>query len=379
MTRIPLLDLRAAYDELRDEIDQACRRVMDSGRYILGEEVDAFEREWAEYCGTTHCVGTGNGLDALHLILRGMGIGPGDEVIVPSNTYIATWLAVSYAGATPVPLEPDPATHNLDPARIEGAVTSRTRAIIPAHLYGLPAEMDPILETARRHGLKVVEDAAQAHGASYKRRRCGSLADAAGFSFYPTKNLGAFGDAGAVTTDDDELADRVRVLRNYGSRRRYENEVKGLNSRLDPLQAAILRVKLRHLDAWNHRRAERASQYLEELRDIDGLALPPTTTWTTSSWHLFVVRHPMRDELAKILDSEGVDSLIHYPVPPHLSEAYLELGLGRGSLPIAEELAGSVLSLPLGPHLSAEHQQRVIKAVWRAVETTGRVTGECRR
>ncbi|MDP2752964.1 MAG: DegT/DnrJ/EryC1/StrS family aminotransferase, partial [Nitrospirota bacterium] len=251
--KIPFLDLRAAYLELAPELDEAYHRVMQSGWFILGAEVDAFENEFADYCDAKQCVGVGNGLEALHLILRAMDIGPGDEVIVPSNTYIATWLAVSYAGATPVAVEPDRRTFNLDSARIEAAITPRTRAIIAVHLYGQPADMDPIIEIARRHNLRVIEDAAQAHGARYKGRRAGSLGDAAGFSFYPGKNLGALGDGGAVTTDDETLAGRIRVLRNYGSSIKYHNELKGYNSRLDELQAAFLRVKLKHLDTWNAR------------------------------------------------------------------------------------------------------------------------------
>lgn len=351
--KIPFLDLAACYAELREELDAAYRRVATSGWYILGEEVDAFEAEWASYCGVRHCVGVGNGLDALHLILRAMGIGPGDEVIVPSNTYIATWLAVSYAGATPVPVEPDPDTCNIDPARIEAAVTSRTRAVIPVHLYGLPADMDLILDVARRHRLRVIEDAAQAHGATYKGRRCGSLGDAAGFSFYPGKNLGAMGDAGAVTTDDGAVADRVRILRNYGSRKRYFNEEKGFNSRLDPLQAALLRVKLRHLDDWNRRRAERATLYSELLSSAAGLTLPKTPAWAGPCWHLCVVRHLQRDVLQARLAETGIGTLIHYPVPPHLSGAYAERGGKAGDFPLSEQMANTVLSLPMGPHLLA--------------------------
>ena len=352
--KIPFLDLRAPYVELREEFDEAYHRVMDSGWYILGEEVEAFEAEWAAYCGVKHCVGVGNGLEALHLVLRAWGIGPGDEVIVPSNTYIATWLAVSYAGATPVPVEPDPLTYNLDPNRIEAAVTPRTKAVLPVHLYGQPADMDPIVEVAHRYELKVLEDAAQAHGARYKGRRTGSLGDAAGWSFYPGKNLGAFGDAGAVTTDDAELADRVRVLRNYGSRVKYHNEVKGFNSRLDPLQAAFLRVKLRHLDEWNERRTRVAAAYLHALHDAPALVLPHVPTWAAPCWHLFVVRHPHRDELQRGLQAAGIGTLIHYPIPPHRSGAYADAGYAKGIYPLAERLAATVLSLPIGPHFSGE-------------------------
>jgi dTDP-4-amino-4,6-dideoxygalactose transaminase len=367
---VPFLDVGASYAELRTEIDAAYRRVMESGWYILGEEVEAFEREWAAFCGTAHCVGVGNGLEALHLVLRAWGIGEGDEVIVPSNTYIATWLAVSYAGATPVPVEPDEGTYDIDPARIEAAVSDRTRAILPVHLYGQTADMDPINEIAARHGLKVLEDAAQAHGARYKGRRAGSLGHAAGWSFYPGKNLGAFGDAGAVTTDDGELADRVRVLRNYGSRVKYLNEVKGFNSRLDPLQAAFLRVKLGHLDEWNARRRAVAAHYLEALADVPDLTLPRVPTWAEPMWHQFVVRHPRRDALQAALLAQGVGTMIHYPIPPHLSTAYAELGVAPGAHPIAEALANTVLSLPIGPHLGAQMVRAVVEEILRVPFTS---------
>lgn len=363
MTGVPFLDLRAAYEELREELDEAYSRVMKSGAYVLGGELEAFEEEWAAYCGVKYCVGVGNGLDALRLALAAMGIGPKDEVIVPANTYIATWLAVSAVGATPVPVDADAATRNLDPSAVEAALTARTRAIMPVHLYGVPADMDPIIELARSHGLRVVEDAAQSHGAMYKGRRCGSLGDAAGFSFYPSKNLGAMGDAGAVTTDDAGLAERVRVLRNYGSRVKYRNDLKGLNSRLDSLQAAFLRVKLPYLDAWNRRREWSAARYLESLANLSSVSLPFVPTSSVAAWHLFVIRHPNRDELKKALDAAGIDTLIHYPIPPHLSEAYRNMQLGAGSFPVAEGLAPTVLSLPIGPHLSIAQQETVLKAL----------------
>jgi dTDP-4-amino-4,6-dideoxygalactose transaminase len=360
---IPLVDLKAPYRELQAELDAAYRRVMESGWYILGEEVEAFEREFAAYCGAKQCVGVGNGLEALHLILRGYGIGPGDEVIVAANTYIATWLAISYAGATPVPVEPDPRTSNLDPARLAQAITPRTRAIMPVHLYGQTADMDPMVEIAHRHGLKVIEDAAQAHGARYAGRRAGALGDAAGWSFYPTKNLGAMGDAGAVTTDDDRLADRLRLLRNYGSRAKYYNEVKGFNSRLDPLQAAFLRVKLKHLDEWNARRKAVAEKYFEVLEGTPGLTLPFVPAWAEPAWHVFVVGHPQRDALQRHLAQAQIGTLIYYPVPPHLSEAYAFMGGKAGDFPLAEHLARTNLSLPMGPHLSLESVKIVAEAV----------------
>ncbi len=359
--KVPFLDVGASYRELAGELDAAYRRVMESGWYILGEEVEAFEREWASYCGVKYCVGVGNGLDALHLILRAMGIGPGDEVIVPSNTYIATWLAVSYTGATPVPVEPDLRTYNIDPARIEAAITPLTKAILPVHLYGQPADMDPINDIAARYGLKVIEDAAQAHGARYKGCRAGGLGHAAGWSFYPGKNLGAFGDAGAVTTDDPEVANRVRVLRNYGSRVKYENEVKGFNSRLDPLQAAFLRVKLGRLEVWNARRREVAHRYLHELEGCAGLILPQILAATEPVWHLFVIRHPNRDDLQKHLAAEGIQTLIHYPIPPHRQKAYAELR--HLNLPVSERIHREVLSLPIGPHLTEDMLSQVLIAL----------------
>lgn len=363
---IPFLDLKAPHQELQSELDEVWARVRDSGWYILGPEVDAFEREYAAYCGAQHCVGVANGLDALHLALRALGVGTGDEVIVPSNTYIATWLAVSQCGAVPVPVEPDPATHNLDPERVEAAITPRTKVILPVHLYGQPADLDSILSIARRYGLRVLEDAAQAHGARYKGQRIGAHGDAVAWSFYPGKNLGALGDAGAVTTNDPELADRLRVLRNYGSRVKYVNEVQGWNSRLDPLQAAILRVKLAHLDEWNARRAEIAALYLRELADC-GVVLPQVPDWAQPVWHLFVVRHPRRDDFQQRLAQAGVQTLIHYPIPPHRQAAYAGLGIAPGTLPIAERLAAEVLSLPIGPHLSGAQAEQVVAAVKAAV------------
>lgn len=361
--KIPFLDLSSPYQELRNELDAAYLRVMESGWYILGDEVDAFEKDFSAYCGARHCIGVANGLDALHLILRAYGIGDGDEVIVPSNTYIATWLAVSYAGARPIPVEPDPATYNIDPAQIESAITPRTRAILAVHLYGQTADMDAILAIARRHNLKVIEDAAQAHGATFKQKQAGALGDAAGWSFYPGKNLGAFGDAGAVTTNDDQLADRIRVFRNYGSRVKYFNEIKGYNSRLDPLQAAFLRVKLKHLNDWNSRRRHVAQQYVASLSDLPALNLPYVPEWADPSWHLFVIRHSQRDALQKHLEDNEIGTLIHYPIPPHLSDAYHDAGYKKGDFPVAENIAQTVLSLPMGPHLTTHQTDQVISVI----------------
>ncbi len=361
--KVPFLDLKAGYLELKDELDEAYHRVMDSGWYILGEEVEAFESEFAEYCEAKHCIGVANGLDALHLILRGYGIGEGDEVIVPANTYIATWLAVSYAGATPVPVEPRPDTFNIAPENIEAAITPRTKAIMPVHLYGQTAEMDAINEIARKHNLKVIEDAAQAQGARFRGQRAGSLGDAAGFSFYPGKNLGAFGDGGAITTNDDDLADALKVLRNYGSRVKYYNEVKGYNSRLDPLQAAFLRVKLKHLDEWNERRAAVAQNYLQALSNAKEIELPRVADGAEPAWHLFVVKSSRRDALQVFLNESEIGTIIHYPVPPHLSEAYGDEIFRQESYPLTEESAATVLSLPISPHLSAEQQEAVKNAL----------------
>ncbi len=364
--KIPFLDLKSPYNELKEELDGAYHRVMDSGWYILGKEVELFENEYAAYCGTDYSIGVGNGLDALHLILRAWDIGPGHEVIVPSNTYIATWLAVSYAGATPVPVEPDKLSCNIDSELIEQAITDKTRAIMPVHLYGQPADMEAILHVAEKYDLKVIEDAAQSQGALYKGRRSGSLGHAAGHSFYPGKNLGAFGDGGAVTTNDDQLAERVQALRNYGSKKKYYNDYKGFNSRLDEMQAAFLRVKLKKLDEWNERRRVIAKYFLNELKDIPDLILPSVIDSAEPVWHLYVIRHPHRDQLQHKLSLEGIGTLIHYPVPPHLSEAYADEGLALDSMPIAEEMAATVLSLPIGPHLSKDQAQQIVASVRKA-------------
>ena len=365
MSQIPFLDLKTPYLQLQPELDEAYRRVMTSGWYILGPEVEAFEREFAGYCGVEHCVGVGNGLDALHLILRAMDIGPGDEVIVPSNTYIASWLAVSYAGATPVPVEPDQDSCNLDPALVEAALTPRTKAIMAVHLYGQPADLDPIRALARSRGLRVIEDAAQAHGARYRGARAGSLGDAAGFSFYPGKNLGAMGDGGAVTTNDAQLAERVRVLRNYGSRVKYQNDCQGYNSRLDELQAAFLRVKLRHLDRWNQEREALAARYSQALADAD-LRLPGVIAAAQPVWHLYVVRTARRELLTQALDRHGIGWLIHYPIPPHRQQAYRD-EFAQASFPVAEAMAGELLSLPIGPFLAADQVELVARVVKETV------------
>lgn len=356
---VPFLDLRAAHDELAPELDAAVGRVLRSGRFVLGGEVAAFEASFAAYCEAGHCVGTANGLDALRLALRALGVGPGDEVIVPSHTFIATWLAVSECGATPVPVEPAEATFNIDPAQIAAAVTSRTKAIVPVHLYGQPADLDPILCVADRHGLAVVEDAAQAHGARYKGRRIGAHGHAVAWSFYPGKNLGALGDGGAVTTNDPALAETIRALANYGSREKYIHAMRGVNSRLDELQAAVLSAKLPHLDAWNARRREVAARYLESLADAD-LILPSVPDFAEPVWHLFVVRSSRRDALTARLADAGVQTQIHYPKAVHMQEAYESMAIEPDALPLARRFADTVLSLPMGPHLTAGQQRHVI-------------------
>lgn len=359
--KIPFLDLKSINLQFRDEFHSVLDEVLSSGKTILGEQVEAFENEFADYCGVVHCVGVGNGFDALWLVLRAWGVGPGDEVIVPSNTFIATWLAVSQVGATPVSVEPDIATFNIDPDRIEKAITARTRAIIPVHLYGQPAEMDAIMEIADRHGLKVLEDAAQSHGARYRGRRTGGLGHAAGFSFYPSKNLGALGDGGAITTHDSTLAERLRMLRNYGARTKYRNEEKGVNSRLDEFQAAILRRKLPHLDESNARRCAVAGKYFEGLQH-PGIELPHVPAWMSPVWHLYVVKLDQRNQVRERLEARGVEAMIHYPVPPHMQNAYRELDCIGAEEGIAAQLSERVLSLPMGPHLTDSQIDSVIQA-----------------
>jgi dTDP-4-amino-4,6-dideoxygalactose transaminase len=368
---IPFLDIKAIYAELKPELDAAYARVMDSGWFVLGEEVEAFEAEYAAFCGTRHCVGLGNGLEALELTLRAWDLSAGDEVIVPSNTYIATWLAVTAVGATVVPVEPtqhgSQVGPNIDPDRIAAAITPRTRAIMPVHLYGEPADMEAIMTLASRHGLRVVEDVAQAQGARVRGRRAGALGHAGAHSFFPTKNFGALGDGGAVTTDDDQLAERLRVLRNYGSRVKYVNLERGVNSRLDEIQAAFLRAKLPHLDGWNEHRRRLAARYSDRLAGIPGLVLPRAPQWCEPVWHLYVVRildgAARRAELMARLTDSGIGSLIHYPIPPHLQAAYRDLGLTKGALPLAEALADTVVSLPMGSHMPEAAVDEVAAAV----------------
>jgi len=361
--KVPILDLKPAYDELRTELDAAYHRVMESGWVLLGKELEAFEAEYAAGVGAAHCVGVANGLEALQLVLMALGVGPGDEVIVPSHGYIATWLAVTHTGARPVPCEPDERTYNLDPGRLAALLTPRTKVILPIHLYGQTADMEAINAVAKKHGLFVLEDAAQSHGALCRGRAAGSLGDAAGISFYPSKNLGALADAGAVTTGDAALAEKIRHLRNYGSKVRYHHEYAGLNSRLGELQAAFLRAKLPCLAEWNARRAALAARYLAQLRGVGDLTLPFVPAWAEPVWHLFVVRTARRDALQAHLASREIGTQIHYPIPPHLSNAYRSAGWQRGDFPLAEKLAGEVLSLPIGPHVTAAQVDHVCLAV----------------
>lgn len=361
------VDLGRHYRMLRDELNEAYERVMSRGMFIMGDELSRFESEWAAYCGTAHCIGVGNGLDALTLILQAYDIGRGDEVIVPGFTFIATFNAVSRVGATAVPVDADEGTFNLDPDKVNAAISSRTRAIMPVHLFGQPADMDRILDVARKHDLKVIEDAAQAHGATYRGRMVGSLGDAAGFSFYPVKNLAAFGDGGAITTDDAQLAERLRRLRNYGSSEKYVQQEIGLNSRLDELQAALLRVNLNHLNGANLARARIAQRYAAELSSCEPtLTLPATLPEARAVWHQYVVRCEDRDGLQRHLADRSIQTLVHYPHPPHLQPAYsTREALIRlpAPLPISERLADTSLSLPIHPWLEVTEQTAVIDAV----------------
>lgn len=359
---IAFLNLAATHEELADQLDAAWARVRSNGLYIMGPELEAFETEFATYCGAKHCIGVANGLDALMLLLKAAGIGQGDEVIVPANTFIATWLAVSHVGAAVVPVEPNSSTYNIDPDKVEASITPRTRAIIAVHLYGQPADMTPLREIADRHGLRLFEDAAQSHGALYRGRKAGSLGDGAGFSFYPGKNLGALGDGGAITTNDDELARKIRLLRNYGSSVKYRHEAIGYNSRLDELQAAFLKVKLAALDGWNEHRRRIAAFYIDALQDTP-VFLPYVLQSCDPVWHLFVIQHNQRDRLQDYLAAQGIGTVVHYPTAPHEQLAYQELGYKAGSFPITEAMHRRVISLPIGPHLSLEQAQRVVEAV----------------
>ncbi len=360
---VPFLELKATYEELRSELDAAYQRVMDSGWFIIGKELEAFEKEYAGNVGVRHCIGVANGLEALQLSLQAAGIGAGDEVIVPSHSYIASWLAVSQVGATLVPSEPEEGQYSLDPAQVEACITPRTRAIMPVHLYGHVGDMDALQSLARRHKLLLVEDGAQSHGALCRGRQSGSMSDIAGISFYPSKNLGAFGDAGAVLTSNDDFAEKIRHLRNYGSKVRYQNDYRGMNSRLSELQAAFLRAKLPLLAEWNQRRQRLAARYHEGLAGVGDLVLHPVPAWSTPVWHLYVIRSRRRNALQSFLSERGIGTQIHYPIPPHLSRAYQDMGWKKGAFPVAEHYAEELLSLPISPHHTPSQIDCVIDAI----------------
>lgn len=362
MMRIPFASFAPMHDELHGEIQKAIEEVVKSNWFIRGECVKAFEEAYADYCGTKYCVGCGNGLDALYLLLRAYGIGEGDEVIVPSNTFIATALAVTYTGATPVFVEPDIETYTLDHTLMEDKITDKTKAVIAVHLYGQAADMDEINRIARKHGLTVIEDAAQAQGAVYQGRKTGCLGDAAGFSFYPGKNLGAMGDAGAVTTNDKEIAEKVRAIANYGSDYKYHHIYAGTNSRLDEIQAAVLLVKLKSLDKWNVYRQQAAGRYLREIRN-GKIVLPRVQADRSHVWHIFALRSKDRDDFEKYLNSNGIGTTIHYPIPIHLQEAYKSLEMKKGMLPIAEEISDTEISIPMYYGITEEQTKYVIEVI----------------
>lgn len=367
---VPFVDLTAGPTSLRSDIDHAIASVLDRGQFLYGPEVEAFEEEYAAFVGARYAVSVGSGLAALRLVLKAWQIGPGDEVVVPAHTFIATWLAATSVGATVVPVEPNPLTYNLDEHALADAIGPRTKVVIPVHLYGQPCVIDPVLATAREYGVKVLQDAAQAHGARYRGQPLGVFGDAAAFSFYPSKNLGALGDGGAVTTNDSELAGVLRRLRNYGSIKKYVHELAGDNSRLSALNAAVLRVKLRHLNAWNHRRQEIAAIYDQHLPP--GIEIPVVCDEVDPVWHLYVIQTATRHDLAMHLAAAGIETMVHYPTPPHRQPAYRDLGMSWGTFPIAEYLSGRLLSLPMGPHLSDGQVARVIDAVHDFAGITGR-------
>lgn len=360
--QIPLVDLKAQYRAIQPAVDQAIQHVLDNTSFILGAEVDAFERAFAELCGVRHCVGVGSGTAALELTLRALGVGPGDEVITVAHTFIATAEAISAVGAVPVFVDVDPHTYNLDPNQLERAISTHTRAILPVHIYGQPANMTTIGEIAEHAGIPVIEDAAQAHAATWMQKPAGSLGRAACFSFYPGKNLGAYGDAGAVTTDDDALAERVRLLRNHGRHDKYLHEVKGFGHRIDALQAAVLGAKLPYLTEWTTARRQLAARYAELLADLE-VVVPYVSPQAVPAWHLYVIRTPRRDDLLDHLKKAGIGAGVHYPIPLHLQPAYAELGYSEGDLPVTEAVAASCLSLPLYPEMTYDQQDRVVAAL----------------
>ena len=360
--KVPFLDLKASFTEIQDEIENAVLDSIRSGQYIGGDSLHSFESSFGNFVSSDYCIGVANGLDALVLSLKVLGVKPGDEVIVPSNTFIATWLAVTQCGATPVPVEPNAETYNIDSKLIEAKITERTKVIIPVHLYGQPADLDEILALAKAHNIYVVEDAAQAHGARYKGRKIGSHGDLVTWSFYPGKNLGALGDGGAITTNNEELAERLRVLRNYGSSERYVHTALGSNSRLDPVQAAVLSVKLRHLQEWNDRRVRIASIYNEAFKGLP-IILPSVRSHNDPVWHLYCIRVKNRDKFRKRLSSMGIETLIHYPIPPHLQDAYRFLSFDKNAFPLTESIASELISLPIGPSLKRSQTDHIVSSV----------------
>ncbi len=361
--QIPFLSFKKMHDQVKPDMMKAFEKVYDSHWYIMGNSLTTFEKNYASYSKTKYCAGVANGLDAIVISLKTLGIGPGDEVIVPSNTYIATWLAVSYVGATPVPVEPNAQTYNINPDLIEKAVTNKTKAIIPVHLYGQVCEMDKIMAIAKKHNLFVVEDNAQAQGTYCNGKISGSFGDINATSFYPGKNLGAIGDAGAITTDNETLYKKACVIRNYGSQKKYYNEIKGINSRLDELQAALLDVKLPQMDGWNKERNDIAQQFNLKLSGIGDLILPVLAQGCTSNYHLYVIRTEKRNELQEHLNKNGIGTLIHYPVPPHLQEAYKEMNYKKGDFPLAEKIAETCLSLPIYPGLTQSEIETICNAI----------------
>lgn len=360
---IPFLNFDAMHNGIRTEILHTFQNIFDSNWFVNGEKLRQFEREYASFTGTKYAIGVSNGLDALCLALKSLNITKGDEVIVPSNTYIATVLAISFVGATPVLVEPEIDTYNISPNNIENAITSRTKAIMPVHLYGQACDMNRIMSIANKYNLFVVEDNAQAHGAEFNGKITGSFGNVSGTSFYPGKNLGALGDSGAITTNDAEIANRIALLRNYGSERKYYNEEKGFNMRLDEIQAGFLSVKLKYLKEWTNQRRDIASRYNEDLNNINDLTLPTVNKDASHVYHLYVIRTDQRDDLKFFLDNKGIETLIHYPIPPHLQRAYKDLGYKNGSFPIAENLAKTTLSLPIYPGLSESNIQRIIEEI----------------
>jgi len=365
---IPFIDFRGQYEAVKDEIDGGLKKVFEKGNFILGEEAQQFEVAFAKYCDSRFGVGVNSGTDALYLAVSALDIGPGDEVVLPTHTFIATALCVSYTGATPVFADIEETTYNLDVKSFEQVITKKTKAVIPVHIYGQSANMDEINAVAKKHGIKVIEDAAQAHGATYKGKRIGSLGDAACFSFYPTKSLGAFGDAGIVVTADEQIAKCVMMLRDYGRVGRYEHKVKGYNTRLDTIQAVVLAAKLKHLDQWNKMRAEVAKIYAENLKGVSGVVIPPVAPERTHVYQTYAVRVQNRDQVMEGLKQKGVSSLIHYPIPIHLQEAYKDAGYKKGAFPVAEKVTDEILSLPMFPHMTREQVNYVcdcLKAVVR--------------